>query len=307
MRAELVEIQKADLGRKYARVDRRPLDPPPVVLFRLYQVLDPGTAQEIEREIQAYDEVEMLGLVCTVDLFPVPGAEEVNAGGSVGSGRSSPSPRPGPSGTSSRRDSVGGGGSPTASSSYRYNSNSSSTSPSLPPSSYHVPSPTASPNDVVHYVNNFPVTEGSKVTNSLVGATFIQPNLVEYQGKKVLVFVFADLAVKNEGNFLLRYRAFDIYSRSQSLADDKVIMQAECYGGPFRVFSTKEFPGLQASTDLTKHLARWGVRLNIRETERRRRKKGDTRDSPPYTTSVLKRKRKEGRVEDDEDFVSEEE
>ena len=68
----------------------------------------------------------------------------------------------------------------------------------------------------------------------------------------------------------------------------------------FRVYSTKEFPGLQASTELTKvnsskyifqsqtylfffflffffnvkkHLARWGVRLNIRETERRRRKK----------------------------------
>lgn len=29
-------------------------------------------------------------------------------------------------------------------------------------------------------------------------------------------------------------------------------MQAECYGGPFRVYSTKEFPGLHASTDLTK-------------------------------------------------------
>lgn len=29
------------------------------------------------------------------------------------------------------------------------------------------------------------------MTGTLVGATFVQPNLVEYQGKKSLVFVFA--------------------------------------------------------------------------------------------------------------------
>ena len=27
---------------------------------------------------------------------------------------------------------------------------------------------------------------------------------------------------------------------------------AECYGGPFRIYSTKEFPGLRPSTELTK-------------------------------------------------------
>lgn len=75
-------------------------------------------------------------------------------------------------------------------------------------------------------------------------------------------------------------------------------MWAECYGGPFRVYSTKEFPGLRASTDLTKvrrpaarpastsssscsdtprpqHLSYFGVRLNLRETERKRRRKVD--------------------------------
>jgi len=41
------------------------------------------------------------------------------------------------------------------------------------------------------------------------------------------------------------------------------------------VYSTKEFPGLRASTDLTKHLSYFGVRLNLRETERKRRKKID--------------------------------
>ncbi|PFH53480.1 hypothetical protein AMATHDRAFT_89963, partial [Amanita thiersii Skay4041] len=210
IRAELHEVQKADLGRKYARVDRRPLDPPPVVLMRLFEVSNPGLGSEsAEKEIQDYSYVVVLGFVCTVDLFPL---------------RSSPD---------------------------------SSKTGLLP--------------DVLHYVDGHPITERSKMTSSLVGATFVQPACVDYLGKKSLMFVFADLAVKTEGYFILRYRVFDIFS--QPLDHPECVIQAEHYGGVFRVYSTKEFPGLQASTELTKQLARWGVRLNIRETERKRRKK----------------------------------
>jgi hypothetical protein len=53
-----------------------------------------------------------------------------------------------------------------------------------------------------------------------------------------------------EGRFILRYRVFDIYSRTQVTQHLPVL--AECFGGPFQVFSTKEFPGLSASTELTK-------------------------------------------------------
>ena len=59
-----------------------------------------------------------------------------------------------------------------------------------------------------------------------------------------------DLAVRTEGTFILRYRFFDIFSRI--LGHNDLAIQAECYGGSFRVYSTKEFPGLQASTELTK-------------------------------------------------------
>ncbi|THU96916.1 hypothetical protein K435DRAFT_616575, partial [Dendrothele bispora CBS 962.96] len=45
IRAELEEIQKADLGRK-------PLDPPPVVILRLFDVIEEGTDGRIEREIE---------------------------------------------------------------------------------------------------------------------------------------------------------------------------------------------------------------------------------------------------------------
>lgn len=57
--------------------------------------------------------------------------------------------------------------------------------------------------------------------------------------------------MKIEGTFILRYRVFDIFSRPFNRTNDLAIT-AECYGDTFRVYSTKEFPGLQASTELTK-------------------------------------------------------
>ncbi|TFK75747.1 hypothetical protein BDN72DRAFT_867976 [Pluteus cervinus] len=293
IRAELHEIQKADLGRKYARVDRRPLDPPPVVQLRLFEVFNEGTSQETERELRSYDDVEVLGLMCTVDLFPV--FNENQRATRVARGPVTPSPNSqslSPSRYQGAR-------------SYPYTYTSSDTSynhiqsahlphspttngssamhasglPVSPPSYPHRPPPLVqAPPDVVHRVGDFVVTESSKVTQNLVGATFVQPWCVDYQGKKALLFVFSDLAVKIEGNFILRYRVFDIFSKPSPTAN--LPIQAECYGGTFRVYSTKEFPGLQASTELTKQLAMWGVRLNIRETERRRRRRGERSPSP---------------------------
>ncbi len=59
-----------------------------------------------------------------------------------------------------------------------------------------------------------------------------------------------DLAVKKEGRFVLRYRAFNIQSKTRD--DGVVSIMAECFGGAFEVYSTKSFPGLQASTELTR-------------------------------------------------------
>ncbi|RDB28299.1 hypothetical protein Hypma_001383 [Hypsizygus marmoreus] len=289
IRAELREVQQAELGRKYARVDRRPLDPPPVVQLRLYQVFNAGTDDETEKEIQDYDAIQVLGLLCTVDLFPVPPQVVGN--------KSTPQPQKihsAPptqvsfaSSVSSQfpddRQQTFSFVAPAYNITQAMDSSLTSSSPRSQPTSIpdYVPYPLSAP-DIVHYVGNYPVTENSKTTQALVGATFVQPASVEFQGQKSIMFVFADLAVKVEGTFILRYRVFDIFSKPHNRED--LAIQAECYGGPFRVYSTKEFPGLQASTELTKQLARWGVRLNTRETERKRRKKGEARSaSPPYT------------------------
>ncbi|KIK97944.1 hypothetical protein PAXRUDRAFT_9873 [Paxillus rubicundulus Ve08.2h10] len=274
IRAELTEIQKADLGRKYARVDRRPLDPPPVVLLKLYQVFNYGTESEYERELHNYSDIHTLGLLCSVDLFPVPTA--ARDGSAI------------PQSHKQRHPHV----------SYQHPLETSRTPPyhpqphdyhdlataQLPPitaappcpiAPYSTQAPASSRQPILMYFWNHPITEDMKCTTALSGATFVQPATIEYQGKKALVFPFADLAAKLEGQFFLRYRCFDIFSRASGNGDLPV--QAECYGGAFRIYSTKEFPGLQPSTELTKQLARWGVRLNTRETERKRKRRDEDR------------------------------
>ncbi|ETW77395.1 developmental regulator VosA [Heterobasidion irregulare TC 32-1] len=264
IRAELVELQKADLGRKYARKDRRPLDPPPVVQLRLYKV----QSDQREVEVENYDN---MGLICHVDLFPVPPQESSLREGSTYP-YTFPAPQPPYQGAGMPPHGAPSVGMPMQlppmhippTSQYTHDPATASHHPSHPPQEF----------DVVHIHQNHPITESSKCTEALAGTTFVQASNLDYKGNKVLMFVFSDLAVKMEGNFILRYRCFDLFSKV-STDEGETPVWAQCYGGQFRVYSTKEFPGLRASTDLTKHLSYFGVRLNLRETERKRRKKVD--------------------------------
>ncbi|KII86947.1 hypothetical protein PLICRDRAFT_43634 [Plicaturopsis crispa FD-325 SS-3] len=263
VRAELTEIQQAKVGRKYARVDRRPIDPPPVALLRLFIVVNPGTHQQYEHEVENYDDVRNIGLLCHVDLFPVPGTYSSSA--------------------PTKSDTVS-----TGSDAHEYTLPLPSAAPlSFPPDPLHrlprenqaedaaFPGPssyTAQQTTVaaaIAYIDGYPITEDIKCTTALAGVTFVQPELVEYLGKKALLFVFADLAAKTEGNFILRYRVFDIFLGTQNSTNGSGPMLAECYGGRFTVYSTKDFPGLPPSTELTKQLSRFGVRLHVREVGRK--------------------------------------
>ena len=56
-----------------------------------------------------------------------------------------------------------------------------------------------------------------------------------------------------EGWFLFRYRMFDLFS----VNDGPQPILAECWGRPFRIYATKQFPGLEPSTELTKVTNDW--------------------------------------------------
>jgi len=218
IRAEIHEIQKPDLGRKFAKRDRRPLDPPPVVRFRMYQVFNAGTDHATEQEIPP-DQVEVGGLICHVDLYAI-------------------RPTPYPHLRTVHPPGDGSSGPPTF--------------------------------DQATLVTPMPPSEDAKVTDALFGTTFsVAAQIKGLDGEEVILYVFSDLSVRTEGLFILRYRMFDIFSRMEGSEDIPVL--AECHGGPFAIYSTKEFPGLRASTELTKHLSRYGIRVNLREAERKRK------------------------------------
>ncbi|KAJ7726899.1 velvet factor-domain-containing protein [Mycena metata] len=261
IRAKLEEIQAASFGRKYAKVDRRPLDPPPVAWLRLFEVFNSGTDAETEQEID-YDSMHILGLMCTVELLPC---------GPLGAPSSPTTP-------SNFSDSHYSPPPQSPDATYGFGSPSSQQS-SCVSSAYSSPS---SPGIRVDYTS-----EGSpgphKATTALAGTTFVQVDSIPWKGKTSLLFTFADLAVKTEGYFILQYRFFDLFSRPTGQIEKPI--QAECCGVAFRIYSSKEVPPLGRSTELTKHLARYGVRVNVREQERKRKKKerAPSVTSSPYT------------------------
>ncbi|KAF8806458.1 hypothetical protein BYT27DRAFT_7224235 [Phlegmacium glaucopus] len=268
IRFELQELQKAQSGRKYAKVDRRPLDPPPAVLLRL---IESGEGERpCEREL-SYENVQNVGLICTVDLFPVPEYRTSHA---------PPSPRYSPY----AHQDAGSGDTQT-----RYpltyfpvhpymSLDADGTQASVTPFQIPRRQPMLGhlynseiPQDVVFQIDNHLITESSKLTPALVGEKCVESALVDHKGRKGLVFVFGDLAVRREGVFILRYRAFDIFSGVSGSPHPPVL--AELYGGAFKVYSTREFPGLEPSTELTRNLSKYGVRVTLRDAERKSKKR----------------------------------
>ncbi|KZT11527.1 uncharacterized protein LAESUDRAFT_275128 [Laetiporus sulphureus 93-53] len=259
---ELHELQKADVGRKYIFKDRRPLDPPPVAQMKLFETVNPmyvpGT------EFANYKDVKIIGLLCHVDLFAVHSTAQTDAGPSI----------------------------PLRQNASRV---SSISPPPLDVEDHASPlilaaTSNATQSEVLTHVDGHPITEQSNCTTALAGSTVIEATSLEWKGRDTLMYIFSvcsssacvsivatgdrararDLSVRQEGTFILRYRVFDVMSRARGHVTVPVL--AECYGGSFKVFPPKLFPGLQPSTELTTHLARYGVRLNVRETERRKPK-----------------------------------
>ncbi|EIW59782.1 uncharacterized protein TRAVEDRAFT_121592, partial [Trametes versicolor FP-101664 SS1] len=325
VRVELDEIQKADLGRKCARKDKRPLDPPPVVLCSFINLNTRSTSAARLREQTLDVETASVGSVCHVDLFPVPANYEhyfppansdlqalppiffqhrpdgmhlsANPGSCnlfplsfVMQGLLPPASRFGArvTGITSRHSSL------LAPS---YSSTSAEHLINTPTSSYPAPlsavregailqgvgvgvhdgdagqtqAVESDDSKIVAWFRSFPIYEGSKSSAQLAGSTFVQAELVHYNGKKQVMFVFADLSVKVEGTFILRYRTMNLASPAAAAQPFSIL--AECYGGPFRVYSTKDFPGLPASTALTKLLSFHSIHVEMHEKDRKRRTK----------------------------------
>ncbi|KAF7359814.1 Velvet domain-containing protein [Mycena venus] len=255
LRAELHEIQRPKYGRKFGTVDRRALDDPPVVLLRLFHVYNAGTNQQWEKEVQNYDDISLAGLICMADLFEFPRSIRPNL---------------------------------NLQHPLSTNCNHNLYSIAMAPDRQYPIRGAESrlPPDTLVLMNGYPVTESSKRTASLFGTKFVEPHRIGWTGnnQNQILFTFSDLAVRLEGYFMLRleaaksfrvnltpsrYRFFDIFAESNAASSP---ILAECYGDPFKIYSSKETPALKESTMLTKLLANHGIPVNVREKARSPRK-----------------------------------
>jgi len=295
IRVVLEELQKADVGRKFFKKDRRPLDPPPTVRLRIFEQFlssNGGDQYVNEEEILALDGTYPGGWVCYAELFHAPNVPPAVASLSVSSSMSIY--EQGQATTSmtvqEMQLTVAAQIEQTAAVPVLVDFTRRSASPmqisdGSPTyhSQYHVPPPTNpfSEQDSLAPLHNsvefVPVRPngnemGENLTEQLAGSRFVQAIRMPVDGRDSLVFTFTDLSSKVEGAFVLRYRCFNVLSIA--VGDIPRPVMAQCIGGPFEVFSTKSFPGLAESTLLSKSLAGAGIRTNKRETVRKGTNKG---------------------------------
>ncbi|KAJ3887223.1 velvet factor-domain-containing protein [Lentinula edodes] len=271
IRTELHEVQHANIGRKCKESDEISLDPPPVVALRLFEL----TAMGQENEISEYENIETTGLLCVAELIPVdfnsgqhtlPMIDTLINSYQYDSNHHMP--------TNVQEDS-----SPPENSSVSRLEIASSGQPN-PPSVGLIGPHTDSQYDSNHYMPtnvqdslfpenpSVPESEIARMTaNVLVGARTVRPHLVELDGQKHLLFVFSNLSVQSLGLFRLRYKFFDLFSATPGNTD--TIIQAECMGGIFRIFSTENFPGLRPPTGLTNTLLTQGISFNSGNSSRK--------------------------------------
>jgi hypothetical protein len=70
----------------------------------------------------------------------------------------------------------------------------------------------------------------------------------------MLIFPFADLSVKAEGEFVLRFRVFNLLAVES--AEEEQPMLSECVSKPFRVYGAKSFPGVCVERDIRRQHVR---------------------------------------------------
>jgi len=275
--AHLVELQPAERGRKFASKDRRPLDPPPIVQLQIFRtIVDPSTGASTKEEIIDYGLHNILGCMCSVELYRVtpestPSITDTDSMAPI-------------SGFLHSRGELGVpeehvlASTATVVSQERLTYSGVEVSTSgiyTPHPAGDAPSDSAFTGTLSASLSAVVLSDGTsgeqKCSEELFGTNVVQVRPVNHDGRSILLFVFGDIAVRAEGWFSLRYRFFDIFSTTREGQSTSIL--AECKGKQFRVYASKEFPGLKASTELTLLAVRHGISVHVRQKERKRRRR----------------------------------
>ncbi|RDA92398.1 hypothetical protein CP533_4734 [Ophiocordyceps camponoti-saundersi (nom. inval.)] len=111
------------------------------------------------------------------------------------------------------------------------------------------------------YGESSPDKEQELPTNYLVGSLVSSIHrLRDTDNVEGGFFVFGDLSVKREGRFRLRFTLFERDQHSSSF-----YFVSELITNAFTVYSTKLFPGMADSTQLTRTFSNQGVKVRLRK------------------------------------------
>ncbi|KAK5948161.1 hypothetical protein OHC33_010814 [Knufia fluminis] len=178
------------------------------------------------------------------------------------------------------------------------------------------------------------VNAGHTFARNLIGATSSSAHLLQDENFKWgIYFLFADLSVRTEDWFRLKFQVFNVAECLDGLTKEEIEQKAAsnnaapstnsdgkrgsknlegirnslvgqsapclatCWSHCFRVYSAKKFPGVAEGTELMRHFNRQGVKISIRK------EKDDTEKGEKGAKQGKKRKAQdEGDAEEGSDF-----
>ncbi|KAG1461307.1 hypothetical protein G6F55_003644 [Rhizopus delemar] len=93
-------------------------------------------------------------------------------------------------------------------------------------------------------------------TRALIGSLVSSPSLLkDLDNQRSYFFAFSDLSVRLAGQYRLKFSLIHL-TRNEIVAF--------IFSDPFTVYSAKTYPGMKESSELSKHLAKQGLKLTIR-------------------------------------------
>ncbi|KAL2181354.1 velvet factor-domain-containing protein [Thermothelomyces heterothallicus CBS 202.75] len=105
-----------------------------------------------------------------------------------------------------------------------------------------------------------------RLMGTLVASPFVG---LDDRGEEGCFFCFPDLSCRTPGRFRLKF-ALVVLDPAHMCTGDRSAIVATAMSEPFQVYNAKDFPGMQASTPLTKRLKEQGCLISIKKGNERR-------------------------------------
>ncbi|ORX62284.1 hypothetical protein DM01DRAFT_1298937 [Hesseltinella vesiculosa] len=111
-------------------------------------------------------------------------------------------------------------------------------------------------------VNVMSLRQPASVRNLIGSLSSSAYHLNNEHGQSGVYFIFHDLTVRTEGTFRIKFMFMDLAAGEPTTMSTRV--QYEAITEPFTIYSAKKFPGLIASTPLSKAFSKQGMKIAIR-------------------------------------------